>query len=180
MPANEQTWRNQVRLHLIFGASGLLLLLSTLWMYAADHDRSWKSYQRKARNADVRQAEWQKHQFETDEYQHQLHEFQANLADAQGRGFDSALINKFKNDVSTFYEKTFGSAPNFNTLDQRSQRLNEAATKADAARAAFSAAWWAAKHAQSCRPSRCDARACSRSCAACFNQSRERPGMARC
>jgi hypothetical protein len=45
MPATEQTWRNTKRLHLIFALSSIALLLSTLWMIAADHQREWKQYQ---------------------------------------------------------------------------------------------------------------------------------------
>ncbi len=46
MPANEQTWRDQKRMHLVFGISGLVMLGVTLWMFAADHDREWKEIQR--------------------------------------------------------------------------------------------------------------------------------------
>ncbi|MDA7978612.1 MAG: hypothetical protein MPJ50_07560 [Pirellulales bacterium] len=45
MPATEQTWRDQKRMHLIFGISSLLMLLFTVWMLIQDHDREWKQYQ---------------------------------------------------------------------------------------------------------------------------------------
>lgn len=46
MPANEQTWRDQKRMHIVFGITGLVMLVTTLWMFAADHDREWKEIQR--------------------------------------------------------------------------------------------------------------------------------------
>jgi len=45
MPANEQTWRSTKLLHMVFGLSALALLLVTLWMFSADHNREWKRYQ---------------------------------------------------------------------------------------------------------------------------------------
>ena len=47
MPATEQTWRNSKLLHVVFGISGLAMLITTIWMLAADHRREWKDYQRK-------------------------------------------------------------------------------------------------------------------------------------
>ena len=60
MPATEKTWRSQTLLHAVFGATGLVLLLSTLWMFAKDHDRPWKNYQKKARDIDVQMTDWRK------------------------------------------------------------------------------------------------------------------------
>ncbi len=45
MPANEQTWRNQTQMHLIFGISSAAMLVATVWMIADDHNREWKTYQ---------------------------------------------------------------------------------------------------------------------------------------
>ncbi|MCC7085094.1 MAG: c-type cytochrome [Pirellulales bacterium] len=53
MPATESTWRNLKTVHVIFGVSSVVLLLSTIWMLAADHNRSWKSIQRDTRRFDV-------------------------------------------------------------------------------------------------------------------------------
>src|SRR5258708_35627035 len=53
MPANEQTWRDQKRMHVIFGVSSLIMLLATVWMLVADHNREWQTYQR-----GFRKLEW--------------------------------------------------------------------------------------------------------------------------
>ena len=49
MPATEETWYNQKLLHLIFGCTSLLMLVSVIWMIAQDHEREWKNHQREFR-----------------------------------------------------------------------------------------------------------------------------------
>jgi len=138
MPATEQTWRNQVRLHLVFGATGFLLLLCTLWMFAADHDRSWKYYQKKNRSAELTLTDWRKEQFQTDEYQRELRQLQASLAEAMGQGFDKEQVQAFKSEIVRARDDIFGSGPpSFASLDSELANLDEAAKKADTARRAF-------------------------------------------
>ncbi len=67
MPATEQTWRDQRLLHRVFGVVGVVLLLSTIWMFAADHSRAWKPYQRKANDIELRMIDWREIQYETEE-----------------------------------------------------------------------------------------------------------------
>ena len=52
MPANEQTWRNPRLIHTVFAVSSVLMLLTTIWMMADDHNRPWKDYQRRFINLD--------------------------------------------------------------------------------------------------------------------------------
>lgn len=59
MPASENTWRDLKTLHVVFGFTGLLLLIATVALFAADHRREWKRYQRKMRDIDVRLTDWQ-------------------------------------------------------------------------------------------------------------------------
>ena len=56
MPANEQTWRDQKLLHVVFGLTSIIMLLSTIWMMAKDHNREWKVYQRQFRNLEAYSA----------------------------------------------------------------------------------------------------------------------------
>ena len=49
MPASEKTWYDMKLLHAAFGTAGVLLLVATVWMIAADHTREWKQYQRQMR-----------------------------------------------------------------------------------------------------------------------------------
>lgn len=46
MPATEETYRSQPTLHVVFAVSSIAMLLSIVWMIAADHFRPWKQYQR--------------------------------------------------------------------------------------------------------------------------------------
>lgn len=46
MPASEDFYRNQKKLHLVFLISSLGLFAATIWMLAADHIKAWKNYQR--------------------------------------------------------------------------------------------------------------------------------------
>lgn len=45
MPATESTWRNLKLLHVVFGVSSIAMLLTTIWVFVADHNREWKDYQ---------------------------------------------------------------------------------------------------------------------------------------
>ncbi len=87
MPATEQTWRSQKKLHAIFGISSVLLLLATLWMFQADHQREWKEYQRTTRKIDVMMTEWRKLAYEADTIQLEL----ANLEKAVGASIEESI-----------------------------------------------------------------------------------------
>jgi cytochrome c2 len=58
MPATEKTWRDLKWLHVVFGFSSLALFITTVWMFAADHDREWKKYQRSYRGVEKRLSQW--------------------------------------------------------------------------------------------------------------------------
>ena len=49
MPATEKTWWNMQILHITFCVLAVMLLVATVVMLAADHNRPWKKYQRKFR-----------------------------------------------------------------------------------------------------------------------------------
>ncbi|MBP62926.1 MAG: hypothetical protein CMJ62_15505 [Planctomycetaceae bacterium] len=94
MPATEQTWRSQKLMHAIFGISSLVLLLSTYWMFQADHSREWKGYQRNARNIERDLTRWQKHEFQTREAQDKVEELQERLKAVRAKGIDNSLYAK--------------------------------------------------------------------------------------
>ncbi|HEV3340878.1 MAG TPA: hypothetical protein VG125_10995 [Pirellulales bacterium] len=68
MPANEQTWRDQKLLHVVFGLTSIIMLLSTIWMMAKDHNREWKVYQRQFRNVEAYTAGARKNEEESADY----------------------------------------------------------------------------------------------------------------
>lgn len=53
MAATDKPYRNQRWLDIVFGASCVLLLLSTFWMLYQDHSRGWKSVQREFRDVET-------------------------------------------------------------------------------------------------------------------------------
>ena len=60
MPATEETFRNQSRLHIVFAISSIAMMLSIVWMILADHLRPWKDTQRQfhfIENAKLRVSE---------------------------------------------------------------------------------------------------------------------------
>ena len=46
MPAREETFRSQTRLHVVFAISSIAMMLTIVWMIMADHLRPWKETQR--------------------------------------------------------------------------------------------------------------------------------------
>src|SRR5262245_21767582 len=57
MAATDQHYRNQKTLDVVFGASCGLMLLTTLWMFAADYFREFKTVQRTFRDVQATIAE---------------------------------------------------------------------------------------------------------------------------
>ena len=53
MAATDQTYRDQKTLDVVFGVSSLLLLATTLWMFADDYNREWKTEQRAFRDVEA-------------------------------------------------------------------------------------------------------------------------------
>ena len=95
MPATDQTWYNTKQLHVIFAVSGVVLLISTLWMLQADHQREWKQYQRKARTIDLRMADWRRLQQQTDSMAAQQQQLAADLKELRKQPLDAELQNQF-------------------------------------------------------------------------------------
>ncbi len=79
MPASEKTWRDQKTLHVVFGCTGLLMLVATVWMFAADHSRQWKGFQRTMREVDVRLTQWRLRATETQANATQQSEYEKDL-----------------------------------------------------------------------------------------------------
>ncbi len=46
MPATESNYRDVKKVHVVFAVSAVIMLLTTLWMMAADQAREWTGYQR--------------------------------------------------------------------------------------------------------------------------------------
>src|SRR5437660_11983754 len=53
MAATDQTYRSQRTLDVVFAASCVLMLLSTVWMLWDDYNRPWKAEQRRFRDVET-------------------------------------------------------------------------------------------------------------------------------
>ncbi len=95
MPATEQTWRNQKVMHVIFGVSGIAMLVTTIWMLAVDHNREWKPIQRKFRDIESWFATARINEQETAEYETQTQDLQAKLDAARSQPPPAAGVESF-------------------------------------------------------------------------------------
>lgn len=94
MPATEKTWRDQLRMHVIFGISALVMLVGTIWMLAKDHNREWRKWQLadRSREAWTLQARLAQTQVTSESKRKAL---DAALVAAQSGKIDAALVGRF-------------------------------------------------------------------------------------
>src|SRR5580698_5527087 len=95
MPATEQTWRDSKKMHVIFGISSVLMLLTTIWMLAADHHREWKHYQQTFRDVESRSIEYRIQQQDNEQFAKELAARKERLAAAQREVPPAHLIEDF-------------------------------------------------------------------------------------
>src|SRR5487761_1300709 len=95
MPANEQTWRDQKLLHLAFGVTSIVMLLSTIWMLAKDHNREWKVYQRKFRNLEAYTADARLSEQESADYYARRKDLQHKLEVARSEAPPRDVVDAF-------------------------------------------------------------------------------------
>ncbi len=127
MPAREETWRDLKKLHRWFAVSSVALLLSTLWMFAADHDRPWKKYQKTARNIDLRMTEWRKFQYETDEWHREQERLEHELLAARSRPVPEQVIEDFKKAIRKEAERQGRlSLPDLSDIDRWYEQTKQA------------------------------------------------------
>ena len=103
MPATEQTWRSQKLLHKIFAIGSLLLLIGTLWMFAKDHDREWKTYQRQKIDIDLAYSDFDAVRVRAEENEDALDELKHELFEVQSSPPDEELIQAFIDEVEEGY-----------------------------------------------------------------------------
>lgn len=140
MPATEQTWRNLTRLHVVFGATGLGLLLATLWMFAADHDRSWKDFQKTARAVDLQMSAWRDQQFQTEEYEQRTAELERQIKAVRANGLPVDLLKEFEKKANVDAEFRGLAGYDFDHVERLVPAMQQAAEQAETARqAAFTA-----------------------------------------
>ncbi|HUG69252.1 MAG TPA: hypothetical protein VMM76_15985, partial [Pirellulaceae bacterium] len=126
MPATEQTWRSTNLLHKIFAVSGVILLVSTIWMFAKDHARPWKPYQRTANHVELTLTDWRKLQYETNEALAEHTELLERLDAARREAVDWALVDAFVQQVEA-HEVTAGNVDEAQAARKRTEELTAVA-----------------------------------------------------
>ncbi|MGE0607807.1 MAG: hypothetical protein AB7O62_12005 [Pirellulales bacterium] len=99
MPATEQTWRNQRLMHIVFGVTGLVLLLSTVWMLYADYNRGWKPIQRQAQQIDNWFTNARITEGRTGQYVAERAELQSKLQQVQSEAPPADLVDRLVADL---------------------------------------------------------------------------------
>src|SRR4051812_33788479 len=99
MPATEKTWRDQARMHVIFGITALVMLAGTIMMLARDHAREWQKWQLDDRASQRWTIEAQMAQAKVDSTA-KLEKLRADLAAAQSTRSDFGLVDQFKERVA--------------------------------------------------------------------------------
>ena len=125
MPATEQTWRDSKLLHLVFGITSLAMLVCTIWMLAADHQREWKVYRRKFRDIEAWSAQSRVSQQESAQYYEDLRKAREELLAAQQTVPKGTLIDKF-NAVARAHAEEQGESVNLDPVNDAYVRLKEA------------------------------------------------------
>jgi cytochrome c2 len=95
MPANEQTWRDQKKLHIFFAVSTLIMGIATIWMMAADHMREWKSWQLKDRKKDAWMLASRRDSLAA-QYSGQMNRYEADIRRLDSQAVDPEIVASFE------------------------------------------------------------------------------------
>ena len=95
MPATEKTWYSLKLLHVVFGLTAIVLLLTTIAMLSADHNRPWKKYQKGFRELETWSASARVAEESSDTYATKTADLEADLADARRAAIAPALTATF-------------------------------------------------------------------------------------
>ena len=95
MPATEQTWRNLRLLHVVFAVSAVLLLLATVLLLTADHNRPWKKYAREFRALETWSAAARIDEQDSKAYEARRDELEAALAESRRADLDAGVAKAF-------------------------------------------------------------------------------------
>jgi cytochrome c551/c552 len=104
MPATEQTWRNLKLLHVVFAVSAVLLLIATVLMLTADHNRPWKKYAREFRALETWSAAARIDEQDSSSYEARRSELEKALAESRRADLDGGLAKAFIAEVRTVPE----------------------------------------------------------------------------
>ena len=134
MPVTEQTCYNMRRLHKVFAVSSVLLTLVTVWLFARDHLREWKTVQRTSDRIETRLAQWQQYQTLSDDVVSERERLQQALSELMSQPFSGAVVGLLYGAVRADAQRREAAVPSFEDLDQARAELDELTVTARAAR----------------------------------------------
>jgi mono/diheme cytochrome c family protein len=125
MPANEQTWRDQKLLHVVFGITSILMLLCTIWMMAKDHSREWKNYQRRFQHLEAYTANARLSEEETADYYAKEKELKQKVRVAKSEAPAKGVVDAFVEEANKKQaDKNVGSRYPYNVDRIKNQYQN--------------------------------------------------------
>ncbi len=139
MPATEQTWRDQRTMHVVFGISAVVMLVATVWMFAKDHARPWKQYQKTQLAIDQFYLAGRVSQLKTADQQQAVAEARAELALARSAEIDPALLAAFREEADSGAGDRAPGENFWNTIESQREQLTAQAQAAAEAREAAQA-----------------------------------------
>ncbi len=98
-------------MHVVFGVASVLMLITTMWMLAADHTRSWKNYQREFRDIETWSANAKVGEQDTADYSQTEDDLQKQLMDVQGAALSDQGRQLFAKFVAEAKTKTDAEDP---------------------------------------------------------------------
>jgi cytochrome c2 len=129
MPATEEIWRNPKRMHLIFAIASIAMLVTTIWMLAADHSRQWKGFQRIFRDVETWTIDSRIQEENNARYHSELNARETALRDALHEVPPDELVEDFKNQLRQQAEDRGADKPRLEGIDKTYQELVDAASE---------------------------------------------------
>lgn len=128
MPATEQTWRNQKVLHIVFGASALVMLVATLLLLAKDHNREWKDWQLDGRKIEAWNIQ-ARHDLLADQFEEKMDGYEAEMRRVQSEPLAAETIGHFQELVASESQRLApegaeAEIPSFADLDDAVEQFN--------------------------------------------------------
>ncbi len=133
MPATEQTWYDQKKMHIVFGFSGLVMLVATVWMFAADQDREWKNYQRTFRRAEQQLTSWQIDDQQSRDMVREQMAIESQLTEARLTAPPNSVYGAFKSELQLDAQQRSRREYDFSSVDQEYEQFATVGEKAMAA-----------------------------------------------
>lgn len=131
MPATEQTWYNQKVMHIVFGASAVVMMIATLWLLAKDHNREWKDWQLDNRKKEAWMIQ-ARHDSLKDQFDDMMAAYDSEMLRVQAESIDPAIIEEFKQLVSAEAARLEGEA-DADSTELSFPKLNDAVIDFDQA-----------------------------------------------